>query len=85
MNKALATVKEIPAEAKPTIHKVSPTSEFKKRQHEVTQARIEKKAQCNFCDRMLEVPTKKLVDFYEAMMDTSIETQPFLALLQSGV
>lgn len=54
---------------------VARTNEFTKRQAIVTQARLEKKNQCQFCPKILALSPGKITDFYDAMIDTSIEPQ----------
>jgi len=50
-------------------------NEFNKRQAQATQARLDKKNQCQFCPKILALPPGKITDFYDAMIDNSIEAQ----------
>ena len=58
-------------------------SEFKKVQDERKTTKQETGGKCNLCTHVLTQPKKRIVDFYEAMIDRTIENQTIKSVLTS--
>lgn len=57
-------------------------SEFKALQAEKKTQRAERCGKCMLCAQVLELPKKKLADFYEAMLTKSITNEVILDVLK---
>lgn len=56
-------------------------SEFKALQAEKKEQRVARGGRCRMCNQILELPKKKLVDFYDAMVDDDIGNETIVRVV----